>query len=248
MSHDTYAVVADSYDIMIDWPERIARERPFFEALFRQTTIWQVLDVGAATGHHSRLFAELGAKVIGLDPSASMLQRARALTPGVNPFFVEGGFESIPRLKHQFDLITVLGNTLAHARDLPRLQQAAQAMYDALAPAGQLCLQVINYDKLLATGSHWMPPLSRHVDDHDYLFLREHRVVKDHVEFTLITVTHDSEWRQHVERCLHLPLPRRLLETTLQQAGFTRLECYGDYQCTPFDPDTAGALIVVAGR
>jgi len=244
--HDPYEFLATNYDIMIDWPARIARERPFFEDLFRQTTVGKVLDIGSGTGYHCRLFAELGATVIGLDMSVSMLQRARALTPGDNPFFIEGGFQHIHRLKRPIDLITVLGNTLAHVQDLADLQQALQAMHDTLSPNGLLCVQVINYDKLLTTGSHCLPILHRQVDGRDYLFLREHRLLHDHVEFTVITLQHDTDWQQQLERSIQLPLPRAVLDTALQQAGYTRIRYYSDYDCTPFEPDTANALIAIA--
>lgn len=244
--HDPYASLADDYDIMINWSERIARERPFFVECFSSSPIRQVLDVGCATGHHSRLFAELGATVIGLDPSVEMLQRARALTAADNPTFIEGDFRSISRWQRQFDLITVLGNTLAHVHDLAALQRTLRVLHDALAPGGQLCVQVINYDNFPADGSRWLPVLHRRVDGRDYLFLREHRLLHDRAEFTVITVQHDTAWQQRIERSAQLPLPHQLLVTELQQAGFTHHSCYGNYQRTPFDPLSATALVVLA--
>lgn len=238
---------ADAYDVMIDWTKRLEHERPFFEQLLQQQPIWRVLDVGAATGHHSRLFAALGAKVIGLDPNPAMLRRARELTRGVNPHFIEGGFDGIPQLKHQFDLITALGNTLAYVRDTADLTGALQAIHDALTPSGCVCLQVINYNKLQADGTCWLHLLSRQAEGCQYLFLREHRLLReDRSEFTIITLMHDAGWRQHVERSVHLPLTCSLLESTLRQVGFTQLACYGDYAYSPFDPQTSPALIVTA--
>ena len=78
------------------------------------------------------------------------------------------------------------------------------------------------------------------------MFLREHHLVADRAEFTLITLIHDGEWQQHVERSVHLPLTSSLLETALRQAGFTQIVRYGNYDETPFDPLTAPALIIVA--
>lgn len=245
---DTYASIADNYDIMIDWPERLARERPFFERFFREAEVWRVLDIGSATGHHSRMFAELGAKVIGLDPSPAMLIRARELTPGVNPHFVEGSFADIPRLARQFDLITVLGNTLSHVGDAAGLAETLSAIYNALSPNGHLCIQVINYDNLQQTGSRWLPLVSREVDGHEYLFMREHRIQDAHAEFTIITLIRNETWHQQVERNIHLPLTSSVLRNALTTAGFAHIDFYGDYERTPFDPASSPTLIVVAAR
>ena len=245
---DSYVTVADSYDIMIDWPARLARERPFFERLFQEAEIWRVLDIGAATGHHSRMFAEFGAKVIGIDPSAAMLARARALTPGVNPHFLEGGFADIHKLARQFDLITILGNTLSHVGDVAGLSQAVQAMYDALSAHGHLCIQVINYDSLKEVGSRWLPLVNRHSDDREYLFLREHRIVGDSAEFTIVTLTKRDEWQQTAERNRHVPLTSEVLSSVLKDAGFSQVALYGDYEQAPFDPATSASLIVLAGK
>ncbi len=244
---DRYAAIADTYDIMIDWTARIARERPFFARFFQQANVWRVLDVGSATGHHSRLFAELGAKVIGLDASPVMVRRARELTPGVNPHFVEGEFTTIPQLKRQFDLITVLGNTLAHLHDKDDLRQALQAMYDALSPAGHLCLQLINYDKLLETGSCRLPLLQRQVEGRDYLFLREHRLLDTYAEFTINILVRNGDWHQQIERSEHLPITSSLLEAVMKEVGFSEVTLYGDYERTPFNPADSGALIAVGG-
>ena len=70
---------------------------------------------------------------------------------------------------------------------------------------------------------------------------------QEQVEFTIITVKHDNVWQQHVERSVQLPLPRKVLEETLRQAGFTHITFYSDYSCAPFEPDTANTLIAVTG-
>ena len=84
---DPFASVAEHYDIMIDWPARLAAERPFFAWLFQQAQVRRVLDIGCGTGHHARVMAEMGAEVLGIDPSQPMIERAQTLTGGDNPAF-----------------------------------------------------------------------------------------------------------------------------------------------------------------
>lgn len=243
---DPYAGMADTYDIMVDWPARLARERPFFAELFREQRIERALDIGCATGHHARTFAELGAHVVGIDPSEPLLDTARALTAGDNPRFVAGGFADLPALTERFDFVSVLGNTLAHVRHARGLRTALRNIVTVLAPGGLLCMQVLNYDRLLIENSRWLPLVSRRRDDRDYLFLREHRMVRGKAEFTLITLTGENGWQQHVERTTHLPLTQDTLRLALQRAGFTRIDCYGSFQRETYAPATSPNLVVLA--
>jgi len=242
---DPYAAIAETYDIMVDWPARLARERPFFAELFTEPPIRRALDVGCGTGHHTRLFTELGAEAIGIDPSTPMIERARALTTGRNPQFIEGGFADIPALDGKFDLIAILGNTLAYVVDADELMQTLSHIRRALTPGGKLCIQTVNYDSLLANGPRWLPLINRQVDGREYLFLREYRPLEQHVEFSLITLTRDGQWRQAVERSIHFPITAHTLRRALEAAGFAHYTLYGNYQREAYDPTTSPNLVAV---
>jgi SAM-dependent methyltransferase len=244
---DPYASVAENYDIMVDWPARLARERPFFESLFADNGVKRVLDVGCGTGHHARLFAELDTDVVGLDPSGPMIEHARALTPGDNPRFLQGGFAEIPSLYQQFDFIAVLGNTLAHVENAPGLAAALSNMRGALAPDGLLCIQLINYDSLLSEKSRWLPVLNRQAGDREFLFLREHRYADRKAEFTIITLICEAgKWTQQIERDSHLPLVSDVLQPALKCTGFAQVTLLGSYAGEPFDPPSSPSLIALA--
>lgn len=248
MMTDPYASVADTYDLMIDWPSRLAREQPFFERLLSGRPVRRVLDVGCGTGHHSRMFASLGMEVVGLDPSAAMLERAQALTTGENPRYVQGGFVDIPQLPGTFELIVVLGNTLAYARDVDDLAEILRRMRQALSDDGHLCVQVVNYDNILRKESHWLPLIHRQIGEREFLFLREYRRIGQQVEFTIITLAKDGEWQRMVERSQHYAITGEALQHALQCAGFARWELYGNYAGDAYDPATSPSLVAVAAN
>ncbi len=243
---DPYASVAEYYDIMIDWPARLARERPFFTALFAERPVHRVLDIGCGTGHHARLFAELGARVAGLDPSAPMIARARALTAGDNPAFVEGDFHAIAA-HGKFDLITVLGNTLAYVRDACDLVSTLKKIRYSLAPGGRLCVQGVNYDSLLVERDRWLPLVQRRVGEREFIFQREYRILGLRAEFMLISLVRDGTWQQSVERSIHFPLTRSTLEHGLQAAGYTEVHVFGDFAHAPYELSSSSSLLTVAG-
>lgn len=62
-----------------------------------------ILDVGCGTGIASATFASNGFAVTGLDPSASMLERAREHVPAAT--FVEGSAEALPFPDERFDVV-----------------------------------------------------------------------------------------------------------------------------------------------
>ncbi|HEX2951785.1 MAG TPA: class I SAM-dependent methyltransferase [Armatimonadota bacterium] len=243
---DPFDAVAESYDVMVDWPTRLAREKPFFEKLLHEQPVYRALDVGCGTGHHSRLFAEMGATVIGIDPSEQMVQHARSLTTTPNPSFMVGDFDDIATLPGDFDLVVALGNTLAFVEGNRQLVQMLNDTHDKLSAGGRICIQVINYDRVLREGVHRLPLVHRQRDNREYLFLREYRTIDDKVEFTISMLIRDGEWRQGIERAEHYPLTQRALEEGLQRAGFTNFNFYGDFQRTPYDPVTSPGLVVLA--
>ena len=244
---DPYASLAEHYDVMIDWPARIARERDFFYGLFPDWQGRRVLDIGCGTGHHSRMFADFHAQVLAFDPSAAMIARAREIHGAESIDFQEASFADLPTLPAGFDLIVILGNTLAYANDQQELSTILSQCQQLLAAGGKLVVQVVNYDFILAQESHWLPLVNRITQEREYLFLREYRRMANAVEFTVITLLNvQGSWQRIVERSLHYPVTPAALSLALQNAGFVEMQLYGNFQNATFNEETSTALIAVA--
>lgn len=81
---------------------------------------WVVGDLGCGAGHLSALLAPYVARVVGVDASAAMLEKARArVGPAVNVDLRSGELESVPIADEELDA-AVLSLVLHHAPD-PRL-------------------------------------------------------------------------------------------------------------------------------
>ncbi len=243
---DHFAQLAATYDILIDWPTRLARERPFFAGLIDGRD--KVLDVGCGTGHHCRMFTELGAETLGIDPSAPMLEQAHALTSRDNPRFQAGGLGDIALLGEKFDLITIIGNTLSYVSAAAMLVRTLRSGFKTLAPGGCLVTQTINYDRLLLEGNLRFPLIARQHEGADYLYLREYRLLKKRAEFTVQRLNNASGWSYELERSTHYPIRSTRLATMALRAGFSKVNIYGDYERGEFKAESSGSIIMVAAK
>jgi ubiquinone/menaquinone biosynthesis C-methylase UbiE len=108
---------------------RLATERA------RVSATDHVVDVGCGPGTAARTAARRGARVTGVDPSASMLRVARAVTRGrADITWAEGTAEDLPVPDGSATVVWALA-TVHHWRDVT--EGLAQA-YRALAPGGRL--------------------------------------------------------------------------------------------------------------
>jgi SAM-dependent methyltransferase len=106
-----------------------------------------VVDVGCGPGTAARAAARRGARVTGVDPSASMLRVARAVTHRGDVTWAEGTAEQLPVPDGSATVVWALA-TVHHWRDVTKA--LAQA-YRVLAPGGRL-LAVERQTQAGATG------------------------------------------------------------------------------------------------
>ena len=110
---DGYAAWSETYDepgnALIDVEERALR--PILASL----PVGDAADVACGTGRLSAILCELGHRVIGIDPSEEMLDRARA--KHLPATFRLGSFESLPLADDSADLVTC-ALALTHSTEL----------------------------------------------------------------------------------------------------------------------------------
>jgi len=84
-----------------------------------------VLEVGCGTGHWLSVLSELGAHLLGADPSSAMLYRARCRAPAAG--LVCACAERLPFLRHSIDLIFCV-NAFHHFSDPMRFLRDARTL------------------------------------------------------------------------------------------------------------------------
>jgi demethylmenaquinone methyltransferase/2-methoxy-6-polyprenyl-1,4-benzoquinol methylase len=134
-----FATIADRYDfitvILSYGQDRRWKERLIDLAAPRQAA--RALDLATGTGDIAFALAARGARVVGLDITARMIELARAKpvrAQGARPTFLVGDMLALPFPSASFDIVT----TGYGLRNVPNLTTAIQEIERVLSPGGQL--------------------------------------------------------------------------------------------------------------
>jgi SAM-dependent methyltransferase len=141
----------------------VALEQPVIWSLLEAVVPGRALDAGCGTGRHAERLVALGHRVLGVDLTPEMLERARANVP--RAAFVEGDLLAIPAADEEFDVV-VCGLALSHLADL---RAGVRELTRVLRPGGQLMVSVL-HPVLAYLG--WHAPFAG--PDGDRGFVREH--------------------------------------------------------------------------
>jgi ubiquinone/menaquinone biosynthesis C-methylase UbiE len=130
------------YDTFVDL-FFLGRRRATYQRLIDAASVQRdqhVLDVGCGTGYLARLLARAvgpGGRVVGIDPSASMVEYAARKADGASNLKLQlGTAESLPFPSEQFDVV-VTSLMLHHLPEDLRVP-ALREMYRVLRPGGTL--------------------------------------------------------------------------------------------------------------
>jgi len=241
---DLYEIFAYDYDEFGPIEEYLGDEKTFFNKIFSERGVKNVLDCACGTGQHLFMLEQSGYNVWGSDYSESMLEVARKnlQNRGCNIPLYQCDFRFLERkFDITFDAIVCLTNSLPHLHTDEDLLTALRSMKNRLNKNGLL---------VLTSGT-----------THFTLTLPSIEVVINRPDFSRIFVKeHDDRFQTiHVLDLFHSPqrlesnqydiVYRILLDDDykrlLSQAGFTSIQVYGDYSMNSYNKKS-WRLIVVA--
>jgi SAM-dependent methyltransferase len=147
-STEFYDRLARAFDVMTDWPARLAFEMPFIQLTLDQHNVRSVLDTACGTGWHAIALAQKGYAAAGCDASRAMIERAgaNAAQAGVDVRFETADFQRLDFFPGKFGAILCLGNSLPHLLSREELVAAFEQILGRLEHGGLIILHNLNYD------------------------------------------------------------------------------------------------------
>ncbi len=237
----------DAYDLLIDWPKRLANEGPFFQKRFAEAGVQRVLDAACGTGHHAAMFHRWGLAVEGADLSAAMIARCRAR------FGEEDGlrwavrsFEEPCGAPGRFDAVVCVGNSLALVADLAAVERASASMIAALRPGGVGVLQVLNLWRVHEGPTSLQKcEVMQNNEGRRILLKGLHRAgSRGYIDLIDLQMT-SAGWVKRFDTPSFLGIEAKDLSAAVRSNGGRDLQLYGNYQEEPYDREQSADLICV---
>ncbi len=250
---------AEYYDAVINWEKRLARELPLLVELARSAGR-RVLIPACGTGAHVVALARQGFSVLGFDADEEMValtrQRIDREATAISAAGGEGKacllrMEDAGQLGPTHDVAYCLGNALPGISGEGQLALALKGVAGALRTGGLFLTQNLNYDLRWKEKAHWFPLLSGETAKEEVLLVKfadyEPHAINFHAMF-LTRQKAGGKWQSEVRSSQQVPLFRDRLAELLAEAGFGKLQVWGDYAKAPFDPAKSNDLLVVGER
>ncbi|GAA5512111.1 cypemycin N-terminal methyltransferase [Deinococcus carri] len=199
-----------------------------------------VLEVGAGTGRVTAFLARRGVRVVGLEPSARMIERglSRAREQGLDLTFVQGDARTF-RLEERFPLVIAPFNALMHLYTPGEQLAALENLRAHLAPGGAFVfdLYVPRYGEM-NTLRHEGETFHRPDGSRTDVFLvQRHDRPRQHVttEYFVDTTAPDGLLRRQHYTLTQRYYTRFEMEWLLRCAGFEPPRVTGSFQGGPLE-------------
>jgi SAM-dependent methyltransferase len=144
-------------------------------------------------------------------------------------------------MTESFDALYSLGNSLVHLRDGSERLRALQNFNAVLRPEGMLCIQILNYDKILAE----RPEVISEKERPPYRFIRRYVYQQDRIKFALEI---DGMPEKLLLEQDIFPFRSSDLQAEAENAGFNRVQLTGSLKLDPFMPQTSPNICLWAWK
>lgn len=195
-----------------------------------------LLDVGCATGEALHLAKSLNIDAMGIDLDNQMIFIAHE---NKNLNAVVMNMKDVKSINQSFDSMICLGNTLVHLDNENEINQFLSDAYQLLKPNGELCIQIINYDRILSKKIMALPKLS---NPSKTIFLERNYEQNDkHIIFKNTLTIAKKQYLSSVQ--LFPIMPKSLKQLALNNK-FKVLKEYGNYKKDPFDKNESVQYLI----
>lgn len=200
------------------WDEAVERHGRALAELLPDTAR-DVLDCSCGIGTQAIGLAQLGYRVVGTDPSAGAIFRARreAERLGADVTFAVADFRDLSDVAGAFDAVISCDNAVPHLLDPADVVTALAQMRSKLRDGGIVVVTMRDFDEALRD----KPPVAPTVRVGDRVLVRLHEWDDDQYTVRYLVLTErDGAWDVVEHRTRYRAIARAELETAAHEAGF----------------------------
>jgi ubiquinone/menaquinone biosynthesis C-methylase UbiE len=247
-STDFYRDLAESYDDMTRFEQRIEQVHSILTALQKKYKFKTALDAACGTGLHAILLQKMGIQTVGVDNSEHMLHMAskNAGKAGVNVRWMHSDLQILTKsLGQTFDAIFCVGNSLPHLTTEKKLGKVLQQWYRLLNPTGHVIIQILNYSKILKNKDRIINITRQNQKE----YIRFYDFLNQKLRFNVLMIDWEKQPpSQLLKSTILFPYEKKSLERLLQKADFTMLEFYGSLSLAAFLDDQSPNLVIIGQK
>jgi len=247
-----YENIADDYDAMTDFDGRLAVAEAFIRRVLEFGQVRSLLDAAAGTGLYALAGARCGIpRIVAADISHTMLQKAREHADRMRLHIecVAADMKMLSvSLRGAFGLVLCMGNSIPHITAPARLLQVLCGFRKLTAPGGLVCIQTLNYDRILAKRER-IVSIDRQ-GEREFIRFYDFPADGGAIRFNLLRVQWPKSGSEPVRYDLHgtllYPYRKRELQEALECAGFAIEGMYGSLALDPFDERNSPTCLAIA--
>ncbi len=243
---DFYKALSPFYDEMINFEERLKKERNVFKEFIVSNKIKSAIDIGCGTGFYAILLSELRVESWGIDDSAEMIKIARinAEKRKVNVKFKRLKFENWHlEIKSMFDSVLCLGNSLPHILEKSKLKSVIKNIYNRISNNGIFVAQILNYERIMKNKERIVniKKINKHI------LIRFYDFYRNYIVFNILIISEENEKIGHEIISTKLrPIYKEELITFIRNSGFRKINIYSDFQRNRYYKNKSKDLFVFA--
>lgn len=205
-----------------------------------------ILDMGSGTGRLSLKLAARGHRVTGADPAPGMMLAARA-KPGAEAVTWVAGDAASLALATRFDLIVMTGHVFQVFLEDDDIRAALSNLRRHLAPGGRIAFETRN--PAVREWESWTPALTR-----EQIAVPDIGPVTVHYDMTGADdrfVHFDTHFDFGDGDKVVAPTTLRIMDQAtlarlLAESGLKPLDWFGDWDHSPFRPDSPEIIVVAS--
>jgi ubiquinone/menaquinone biosynthesis C-methylase UbiE len=240
---DFFNQLAPEYDEMISFEKAVENKKKMFQK-FITHEMRSAADLGCGTGIDSIALSSLGLKINAFDLSSEMIKAAKENTRGeeLKINFNNYSIDSIPKsFKDKFDFAISLGNTFANIKK-EKFKKSIFRCFDLLKRNGVLLIQILNYKKVVEEKQR----IVNITEGNNKYFIRFYDFFNKEITFNILTFSKENPTEHNLISTKLIPYTQSDFRNGLNEAGFSSIEFFSDFNLTTFNKVQSKDLVIRA--